>query len=71
MRAVVLDGTHVKYRPVVVGRDFGQEAEITSGITAEDVVVTNPGEHLTEGAEVRVNAAATKHTAATQQGALK
>jgi multidrug efflux pump subunit AcrA (membrane-fusion protein) len=63
MRVAVLDGNHVRFRRVVVGRDFGSEAEIASGVTADEQVVTNPGEHLTDGIEVQVNAPPRERTA--------
>jgi RND family efflux transporter MFP subunit len=54
MRVTVLEGDKVHYRPVVVGRDFGSEAEVASGVSADEQVVTNPGEHLADGMEVAV-----------------
>ena len=41
------------FQPVSIGRDFGATVEIIDGVTADDLVVTNPGERLTEGAPVR------------------
>jgi RND family efflux transporter MFP subunit len=55
MRVTVLEGDKVHYRPVVVGRDFGSEAEVASGVSADEQVVTNPGEHLADGMEVAVS----------------
>ena len=40
--------------PVTIGKDFGNELEITSGITDRDEVVANPADSLTSGAVVRV-----------------
>jgi hypothetical protein len=37
-----------------VGRDLGTELEITKGLTADDQVVINPGERITEGGQVKV-----------------
>jgi RND family efflux transporter MFP subunit len=54
MRVTVLEGDKVHYRSVVVGRDFGSEAEVASGVSADEWVVTNPGEHLADGMEVAV-----------------
>lgn len=54
MRVTVLEGDKVHYRSVVVGRDFGSEAEVASGVSADEQVVTNPGEHLIDGMEVTV-----------------
>jgi RND family efflux transporter MFP subunit len=54
MRVTVLEGDKVHYRSVVVGRDFGSEAEVASGVSPDEQVVTNPGEHLADGMEVAV-----------------
>ena len=42
---------------VTQGRDYGTEVEITSGITAQDLVIINTPDSLTSGATVRVEAA--------------
>jgi RND family efflux transporter MFP subunit len=39
---------------VTQGRDYGTEVEITSGITAQDLVIINTPDSLTSGATVRV-----------------
>jgi hypothetical protein len=41
-----------------VGRDFGNEIEVTSGLDKDDQVVTNPGLRLGEGVEVTIAQAA-------------
>jgi RND family efflux transporter MFP subunit len=40
--------------PVTLGKDFGNEVEVTSGITERDVVIETPPDSLTSGAVVRV-----------------
>jgi RND family efflux transporter MFP subunit len=44
----------VHIQPVSVGRDFGTELEITKGLTTADQIITNPGEKLAEGIQVKV-----------------
>jgi multidrug efflux pump subunit AcrA (membrane-fusion protein) len=44
----------VEMVPVTVGKDFGNEVEITSGITDRDQIVESPADSLTSGAVVRV-----------------
>jgi hypothetical protein len=44
----------IHLQQVTVGRDLGTELEITKGLTRDDQVVVNPGERLTEGAQVQV-----------------
>jgi RND family efflux transporter MFP subunit len=54
--AVFRDGK-AEMVPVTIGRDFGTEVEITSGITQDDAVINNPPDSLTTGAQVRVEPA--------------
>jgi RND family efflux transporter MFP subunit len=57
--AVVRDGK-VHYQKITVGRDLGTELEIADGLSADDMIVTNPGERLSEGLSVKIAAAAAK-----------
>ena len=50
--AVVRDGKAVLV-PVTMGRDFGTEVEVVSGITPQDASSQNPSDSLTSGTEVR------------------
>jgi RND family efflux transporter MFP subunit len=54
---VVGSDSHVKLRDVVMGRDFGIDVEILSGIAATDRVVLNPPDSLNDGQEVRIASA--------------
>ena len=47
------EGT-VEMVPVTVGKDFGNEVEITSGITERDLIIESPSDSLTSGTVVRV-----------------
>ena len=38
--------------PVVLGRDFGNEVEVVSGVTLHDAVIENPSDSLTSGTPV-------------------
>ncbi len=51
---------HVVLKRVTLGRDFGSDLEILSGITASDAVILNPPDSLTEDTLVRVAEPATK-----------
>jgi len=44
----------VRLNTVTVGRDFGSEIEILSGIGQEDRVVLNPPDSLLDGAAVKI-----------------
>jgi RND family efflux transporter MFP subunit len=62
LQVAVVDGNGVvQLRDVKVGRDFGIQSEVLSGVTESDKVIVNPSDSLTNGTTVRV--AATTHTA--------
>ena len=50
----VVQGEQATLTPVKLGRDFGNEVEVVSGITAADLIVVNPSDSLVSGARVRV-----------------
>jgi RND family efflux transporter MFP subunit len=52
--AIVRGGSVIHYEPVTIGRDYGAQTEILSGLNAGDQVVLNPTEELREGTQVRV-----------------
>jgi RND family efflux transporter MFP subunit len=54
VRAGNAGSSTVELVPVTLGKDFGNEVEVTSGITERDLVVESPPDSLTSGAVVRV-----------------
>jgi RND family efflux transporter MFP subunit len=52
--ATVVQGNQVKLHSVSQGRDFGTTVELLSGVTANDVIVVNPPDSITDGAQVRI-----------------
>jgi len=54
--ATVAEGSKVRLLPVVIGRDFGTQLEITSGLTPDASVIDSPPDSLADGEEVRVAA---------------
>jgi hypothetical protein len=48
----------VEVRNVRVGRDFGVQSEILSGVTESDKVIVNPSDSLATGTIVRVASSA-------------
>lgn len=52
--AVVNDGKHADIRSITLGRDYGSEVEVVSGLTAQDHVMVNPPDSLVKGEEVRI-----------------
>jgi multidrug efflux pump subunit AcrA (membrane-fusion protein) len=47
----------VRFKTVVIARDLGGEVAIASGLSAEDRVINNPAETLSEGDVVRIGSA--------------
>jgi hypothetical protein len=45
---------HAALIPIAIGRDFGTEVEIVSGLEGSESVITNPPDSLVSGQEVRV-----------------
>jgi RND family efflux transporter MFP subunit len=59
VQVAVLDAQHrVHLKSITQGRDFGTEVEVLSGLSADDVLVANPPDSISDGAEVRVAPAA-------------
>lgn len=52
--AVIRRGNTVAMTTVIVGRDFGTEVEVVSGVTGDETVVVNPPDSLTDGQTVRM-----------------
>lgn len=50
----VVQGDKAVLTPIKLGRDFGNEVEVVSGLAATDSVVVNPSDSLVSGAQVRV-----------------
>lgn len=54
VNVAVIQGDKAVLTPIKLGRDFGNEVEVVSGITAADTIVVNPSDSLASGAQVRV-----------------
>ena len=53
VRVAVLEaGNTVRYRPVQLGRDFGQAVEIVSGLAGGETLVVRPGDDIPDGTVV-------------------
>jgi RND family efflux transporter MFP subunit len=52
--AVVNPDNTVHYRPIEIGRDFGDEVEVLSGLNGDEVVATGLAGNLIEGSAVMV-----------------
>ena len=52
-----MDGQkRVKLKSIVQGRDFGNTIEVLSGLGADETVILNPPDSLTDGLLVRIAA---------------
>jgi multidrug efflux pump subunit AcrA (membrane-fusion protein) len=56
MVATVLDGK-VRFVPVTIGRDFGSEIEVLTGLKVGDIIVTDVTDDVVDGAAVQVHQA--------------
>jgi RND family efflux transporter MFP subunit len=52
--AILRNGDQAALVPVTLGKDFGNEVEVTSGIEPTDQVITNPPDSLVSGSKVRL-----------------
>ncbi|MDE2344046.1 MAG: efflux RND transporter periplasmic adaptor subunit [Betaproteobacteria bacterium] len=66
--ALVQPDSHVKLKKVVVGRDFGSEVEVLSGLEPGDRIVDSPPDSLEDGDLVRVMASPAPKAAAEGKG---
>lgn len=48
----------IHLQPLTIGRDFGAETEVISGLQGDEIVVVNPGDEVREGALVKAELAA-------------
>jgi RND family efflux transporter MFP subunit len=51
---IVENGDRAELKDIVVGRDFGNEVEVVSGVTRNDLVIVNPPDSLISGEMVHV-----------------
>lgn len=63
--AVVRDADKVAIVPVAIGRDFGTEVEIVSGLSKDDRVIMDPPDSLEQGQIVRIGKPASAKGAGT------
>ena len=53
LRVGVVRNSHAVLIPIVLGRDYGTEVEVVSGLDGSEKVITNPPDSLVDGQEVR------------------
>jgi RND family efflux transporter MFP subunit len=62
--ATVVDGNKARLLPVTLGRDFGTQIEITSGLPRDAVVIDSPPDSILDGQEIRIAPAKAPQTTA-------
>jgi RND family efflux transporter MFP subunit len=60
MQVAVIRDNKAELVPITIGRDYGTEVEVVSGLSAQDLIIENPSDSLTSGTEVRLAKAAEK-----------
>ncbi len=63
--ALVREGK-TKLVPIKLGRDYGDEVEILSGVNADDNVIVNPSDAIASGQQVRIAASNQKNSGTAQ-----
>lgn len=53
----VVSGGKVRYTPIVIGRDFGDQIEVVSGLKPGDMIVTDVTDDVVDGAAVETHMA--------------
>jgi RND family efflux transporter MFP subunit len=53
LRVAVVRNGRAELRPVIMGRDFGEDVELVSGIQEHDLVITNPPDSIVSGQAVQ------------------
>jgi RND family efflux transporter MFP subunit len=61
LRVALLEDGRAKLAPISVGRDYGSDLEVLSGVKAGDKVILNPSDSLTSGTPVKENRATGDH----------
>jgi multidrug efflux pump subunit AcrA (membrane-fusion protein) len=52
--AEVVDGQRAELKQITLGRDYGSEVEVTSGLTGNESIITNPPDSIVGGEQVRI-----------------
>ncbi len=69
--AVVKSDNTAELLPVTLGRDFGDFAEVTTGLTGQERVISNPPDSIIEGEHLSVQTEKRQTAGATSQGGQK
>jgi RND family efflux transporter MFP subunit len=53
--ATVDSDHHVRFKPVEVAGDYGSDVGVSSGLSTADLIISNPGERISEGCVVQID----------------
>jgi RND family efflux transporter MFP subunit len=53
-QVAAIQNNTVHVRKIILGRDFGQQIEVLSGVAENELIVTNPTDAMREGAQVKI-----------------
>ena len=53
-QVVIIKDNKAHYQKISIGRDFGTELEVVSGVAEDDQIDVNPDERITENSEVEL-----------------
>ena len=57
-QVAAVENNTVQVRKLMLGRDFGREIEVISGVTDKDLIVTNPPDFVREGTQAPISSRA-------------
>lgn len=52
--AEVGDGQRAELKQITLGRDYGSEVEVTSGLTGNESIIANPPDSIVDGQQIRI-----------------
>ncbi len=52
--AEVADGQRAELKKLTLGRDYGSEVEVTSGLTGNESIIANPPDSIVDGQQIRI-----------------
>jgi RND family efflux transporter MFP subunit len=66
--AEVADGQRAELKQITLGRDYGSEVEVTSGLTGSESIIANPPDSIVDGQQIRIAQANDSAPASNQSG---
>jgi multidrug efflux pump subunit AcrA (membrane-fusion protein) len=69
--AVAKSDNTAELQPVTLGRDFGDFAEITTGLTGQERIIANPPDSIIDGERLNIQTEKQKAPAGAGQGGEK